>query len=519
MLFVFDCGSQYSGNLARRLEFLGVPYVMKKEFDAIDRAKGYSGFIISGSPSSVYDSDAPNIPEEIWTYGVPVLGICYGMQVMAHALGGRVVRAGDSADGDGAPRGAPSYGHSLLITNGFSIGAWAAPSESRVWMSHGDSVVKPPPTFQLITTPLNSSVIATMCDPARKFYGLQFHPEVEHTVHGDEWLAAFARVCALEPLDEAARLAKHQRLLKDLETRTAARIGQRVGIVAVSGGVDSTTLGVFLQKLGANVHCIFIDNGFLRKDECAEVTQALTTCGLARVHVIQAADEFIKALEGVTEPDQKRVIIGRVFARILAEQAQQLGAEWMGQGTLASDVIESGHAGGAAIKRHHNVGGMPTDFPLELVEPFRELYKDQVRALADQLSMPTTTTWRHPFPGPGLAIRVAGEVTAERLESVRAADAIFVEELRERDLYSKCAQAFAVLLEGRSVGVTGDARAYKEVVCLRAVSTSDYMTADWVALDKPVLDAISSRITNEVPSIGRVLFDITQKPPATIEWE
>ena len=509
MLFVFDCGSQYSGNLARRLELLGVPFVMKKEFDAGDTLRDLSGFIISGSPSSVHDSDAPKIPAEIWTYGLPVLGICYGMQVMAQQLGGRVEQSKHS-----------SYGVSTLITSATAaIGGWLPPHESRVWMSHGDSVVKFPPGFALGGNSLDISVIATMTDAKRKFYGLQFHPEVEHTENGDAWLAAFARVCGIAPLDAGWEGASKQSIFETLKAQVAPRVANRVGIVAVSGGVDSTTLAVFCQKLGAKLHCIFVDNGLLREGERDQVMQALDACGLVELECVDAARDFLHALKGVTEPDAKRVVIGREFARVLAAKAHALGAEWMGQGTLASDVIESGHAGGAAIKRHHNVGGMPEDFPLELVEPFRKLYKDQVRALAEYLGVPSALTWRHPFPGPGLAIRVAGAVTAERLESVRAADAIFVEELRERDLYSKCAQAFAVLLEGRSVGVTGDARAYKEVVCLRAVSTSDYMTADWVALDKSVLDAISSRITNEVPSIGRVLFDITQKPPATIEWE
>lgn len=499
MLVVVDCGSQYTASIGRRLAAIGVRVEVLSVVDPIP--PDARGIIVSGGPSSVHDSDAPNLSPALWKAELPVLALCYGMQAMAQALGGRVERGN-------VGYGGAEYGMTKLRGYG-QLGDWTVPKDSVVWMSHSDSVVELPPGFECLA---HSASLAAMACPARGLYALQFHPEVEHTQHGDAWLAAFARLCGESVADELPLD------LENLRKQVRAQVGERRGIVAVSGGVDSTTLAVLLLQIGVNVQPVFIDNGLLRENEAQEVEESLRAQGLP-LKVIDAQERFLQALSGVSDPDEKRRRIGKEFADILSLEAKNIGATWLAQGTLVSDVIESGHKGGAQIKRHHNVGGLPKSFGLELVEPFRELYKDQVRQIANELGLPKQLTWRHPFPGPGLAIRVAGALSAERLQTVRAADAIFVQELRERNLYELCAQAFAVLLEGRAVGVTGDARAYKEVICLRAVNTKDYMTADWVGFDKSDLDAIASRILAQVPTIGRVLYDLTQKPPGTIEWE
>jgi GMP synthase (glutamine-hydrolysing) len=506
---VLDFGSQYAQLIVRRIREAGV-YAELFPWDA-DPAEVLAlrpkGFVLSGGPASVYEPGAPSLPPYVLESGRPVLGICYGMQLLAHALGGRV-----------APAPAREYGRAEVEILEPEDPLWRGlPSPMAVWMSHGDRVEALPPGFRAMARSPNAP-FAAIDDPARRLYGVQFHPEVAHTPLGRELLRRFAvALCGCRPTWTPGAIAEEQ----------IARIRERVGgervLCAVSGGVDSTVTAVLVHRaVGEQLQCLFVDTGLLRRGEGEEVVAALRALGLP-VAAVNAAEAFLEALRGVTDPEEKRVRIGHTFIAVFAEHARRLGPfRFLAQGTLYPDVIESRapeRRAAARIKTHHNVGGLPPDLSFELIEPLRYLFKDEVRALGAHLGIPEALLRRQPFPGPGLAVRCVGEVTWERLERLRAADAIVQEELARSGWAERAAQAFAVLLPVRSVGVMGDARTYEEVVAVRAVATEDFMTASWVPLPHELLDRIATRIVNEVPGVNRVLYDITNKPPATIEWE
>ncbi|HXF82406.1 MAG TPA: glutamine-hydrolyzing GMP synthase [bacterium] len=505
-IVVLDFGAQYAQLIARRVRELRVhslilPY--DTPADELLRLRP-KGIILSGGPNSVYDPGAPRADAALFDGRIPVLGICYGMQLMAHTLGGRT-----------APAGGREYGRTRLFVD--DRGDLFRGLEARLlcWMSHGDAVAQLPPGFVALAR-TDHTPVAAMADRARRLYGVQFHPEVTHTPWGGQVLQNFLfTVCGVRPTWTMASF---------IETQTAAIrevVGERRAICALSGGVDSAAAAALVHRaIGDRLTCIFVDHGLLRRGEPEQVIRTFRDhFQIPLVHV-DARDRFLARLAGVTDPEQKRRRIGEEFIVVFEERARQLnGVEFLVQGTLYPDVIESGTRTAARIKTHHNVGGLPERLRFRLIEPFRELFKDEVREVARQLGLPDEMVWRHPFPGPGLAIRILGEVTPERLELERAADAIVVEELRSAGLMREIWQAFAVLLPVHSVGVMGDARTYGHTVAVRAVTSEDGMTADWARLPEDLLERISSRITREVPGISRVLYDITSKPPATIEWE
>jgi GMP synthase (glutamine-hydrolysing) len=444
----------------------------------------------------------------VFTLGVPVLGICYGMQLIAHTLGGKV-----------APSSEREYGPAdITVEHGESPLFAALPESQRVWMSHGDRLTGLPPGFHPIAHTA-SSPYAAMGDEERHWYGLQFHPEVVHTPHGRELLRNFVyRVCGCTEGWEPGAIVE----------QAVARIREQVGagrvICALSGGVDSAVAAALISRaVGDQLHCIFVDTGLLRRGEAEQVITTFKDNLHIPLTAVNAAEEFLAALEGVADPEAKRKIIGERFIRIFEREAETLGnVQFLAQGTLYPDVIESTSADrnvAAKIKTHHNVGGLPERMNLRLIEPLRYLFKDEVRAVGLELGLPESWVWRHPFPGPGLAVRILGPVTHERAETLRYADAIFQEELHRANLYRATQQAFAVLLPVQSVGVMGDYRTYADVIALRAVTTEDFMTADWARLPDEVLARTANRIVNEVPGVNRVVYDITSKPPATIEWE
>ncbi len=507
---VVDFGSQYAQLIARRVREAHV-YCELIPWDAPDEAferLELRGFILSGGPASVYEPDAPRLPRAVARAEKPVLGICYGMQVLAHELGGRV-----------APASEREYGPAELAVLDPDAPLFAdLPPREPVWMSHGDRIEALPPGWSALARTDNSPV-AAMGDVARGWYGLQFHPEVAHTRYGREILHNFLyRVCGCQGtwtpgsfIDEAV-----------------ARIREQVGdgrvVCGLSGGVDSAVTAALVGRaVGDQLTCIFVNTGLLRQGEPQQVVETFERALGLRLVAVDAAEEFLADLEGVTDPEEKRKRIGARFIRVFEREARALGrVDFLAQGTLYPDVIESTSAETRAaqkIKTHHNVGGLPPDLPFRLIEPLRYLFKDEVRAVGEALGLPEEIVWRHPFPGPGLAIRVLGEVTWPRLETLRKADAILLEEVRAAGLYRQTAQVFAVLLPVRSVGVMGDGRTYADVVALRAVTTDDFMTADWARLPYELLARISSRIVNEVPGVNRVVYDITSKPPGTIEWE
>ncbi len=511
---ILDYGSQYTQLIARRVRELCV-YCEIFPWDAPEEqvmARSPMGFILSGGPNSVYAPGAPTLPAYVTRAGVPILGLCYGMQLMAHTLGGRVVAAGRREYG-------PARVRVIAADSPLFAGL---PTELDVWMSHGDRVEKVPPGFATLAASDNTPC-AAMGDDARRWYGLQFHPEVQHTPRGRELLHRFLyAICGCHGNWTPGAF------IQEAVERVRDQVGDGIVICGLSGGVDSAVAATLIHRaVGERLTCVFVDTGLLRRGEPQQVVETFRRELGMRLVTVNAVKEFLTALRGVADPERKRQIIGERFVRVFEREAAAIvdhaGRQvrrFLGQGTIYPDVIESaGRAHARRIKSHHNVGGLPPDMDFELVEPLRELFKDEVRRVGEELGLSPDLVWRHPFPGPGLAVRVLGEVTWERLERLRAADAIWIAELQAAGLYRQVAQAFAVLLPVRTVGVMGDGRTYQEVVALRAVTTEDFMTASWAYLPHELLARVSARIVNEVDGVNRVVYDISSKPPATIEWE
>jgi GMP synthase (glutamine-hydrolysing) len=522
-ILILDFGAQYTQLIARRLRETDVyceihPYDVGDDFV---RSFGARGIVLSGGPESVTVGETPRAPAAVWDAGVPVLGICYGMQTMAAQLGGTVEPGIVREFGYAEVR---ARGHTALLrdlqdrrnTDGHGL--------LDVWMSHGDKVIEPPAGF-VVAASSPACAIAAMADESRHFYGVQFHPEVTHTKQGAAILARFAHdICG----------CGHDWNMRDYVGEAIASIRAKVGsdevLLGLSGGVDSSVAAALLHRaIGAQLTCVFVDHGLLRRNEAEQVLDTFSTHLGVRVVHVDATDEFLAALAGVDDPERKRKIIGRLFVDVFQREAAKLrNVRWLAQGTIYPDVIESASAKGNkahTIKSHHNVGGLPETLHLALLEPLRELFKDEVRKLGLEVGLPREMVFRHPFPGPGLGVRILGEVRREWAELLRSADAIFIDELRAargadgKSWYDSVAQAFAVFLPIRSVGVMGDGRTYEHAVALRAVQTTDFMTAHWAPLPHELLARISTRITNEVRGINRVVYDISSKPPATIEWE
>jgi GMP synthase (glutamine-hydrolysing) len=516
-VLILDFGAQYTQLIARRVREMGVYceiYAWDVGVEEITRFAP-KAIILSGGPESVYDAKAPEAPATVFTLGVPVLGICYGMQTMAAQLGGQVELSRHREFGAAQVR--PS-GNSRLLDGLEDNRDAKGRRVLDVWMSHGDRVMAAPPGFSVIASSDNAP-LAAMADESRRLYALQFHPEVTHTLQGGEILRRFVREIA----GCAANWATNN-IIEDSVARIRAQVGADGVLLGLSGGVDSSVLAALLHRaIGAQLVCVFVDHGLLRLGEGDQVMATFAEHMGVRVIRVDAAARFLAALAGETDPEKKRKVIGRVFIEVFDEQAAELqDVKWLAQGTIYPDVIESaGSKTGKAhvIKSHHNVGGLPQHMKLKLLEPLRELFKDEVRKLGIELGLPAHMVHRHPFPGPGLGVRILGEIHQEHADLLRRADAIFIEELRRDGLYDKVSQAFAVFLPVRSVGVMGDGRRYDYVIALRAVETIDFMTARWARLPYEFLDRVAHRIINEVPGISRVVYDISGKPPATIEWE
>jgi len=516
-ILILDFGAQYSQLIARRVREAQV-YCELHPWDVSDafiREFNPRGIILSGGPASVWEGGAPRAPQTVFEIGVPVLGICYGMQTMAAQLGGRVEMGQVREFGYAEVR---ARGHSALLRDIQDRVTVEGHALLDVWMSHGDKVNAVPPGFKVIASNA-ATPIAAMADETRKFYGVQFHPEVTHTLQGKAILERFVReICGL------SGDWKMPDYIEEAVGRICSEVGKDEVVLGLSGGVDSSVAATLIHRaIGSQLTCIFVDNGLLRLNEAEQVMDTFARhLGVKVVH-IDAREQFLGHLKGVTDPEQKRRIIGREFVEVFQREAKRLpGVKWLAQGTIYPDVIESAGAKtkkAQTIKSHHNVGGLPETLHLRLLEPLRELFKDEVRELGIALGLPREMVFRHPFPGPGLGVRILGEVKAEYADLLRRADAIFIDELRASGWYEKTAQAFAVFLPVRSVGVMGDGRTYEYVVALRAVQTEDFMTAHWAELPHTLLSKVANRIINEVRGINRVVYDISSKPPATIEWE
>jgi GMP synthase (glutamine-hydrolysing) len=515
-ILVVDFGSQYSELIARRVRELNVysePVSYRITRDEIKKIAP-KGIILSGGPNSVYEKGAPSCSEEIFSLGIPVLGVCYGMQLMVKLLGGTVVQADKH-----------EYGKAILEVNPKDKLFLDLESKFVSWMSHGDSVTELPQDF-VVSAKTKNTPTAAISNHKTKLYGVQFHPEVIHTMNGLEVLRNFViNICSAKPNWTT------ERFIEDSISQIRDKVGNKKILLALSGGVDSSTLAFLLNKaIGENLTCMFIDQGFMRKSEPERLLTTFQNEFSIKVHYINAKDRFLSAIKGVVDPEQKRKVIGNEFIRVFEEESKKIGPfDYLAQGTLYPDVIESadsnidpvtGERVAVKIKSHHNVGGLPKDLQFKLIEPFRKLFKDEVRKIARKLGVPKRIIERHPFPGPGLGIRIIGEVTEDRLKILREADSIIRDEINKAGLYNSVWQVFGVLLAPiQSVGVMGDKRTYFSPIVLRAVTSEDGMTADWAKVPYDVLEKISTRLVNEVVGINRVVYDITSKPPATIEWE
>ena len=509
MIVIIDFGSQFNQLIARRVRECRVYCQIEPPTVSAGQIREWApdGIILSGGPSSIYEKDSPRVDPGIFDLGIPVLGICYGMHYMVDALGGQVTKADKREYGFAALK----CGEETGLFGGIG-------KETVTWMSHGDSIGALPKGFS-ITASTDNTRVAAMADDRRKFFGVQFHPEVEHTVKGRKIIRNFLfDICGCKPSWTMRSFAK-QTIDEIRET-----VGDKKVILGLSGGVDSSVTALLIHKaIGKNLTCIFVDNGLLRKDEAAQLKLKLNRHLKINIIFVNAAARFVKALSKISDPERKRKIIGKTFIEVFNEQALKIkDADFLAQGTLYPDIIESRSAFGgptAVIKSHHNVGGLPKNMKLKLVEPLKYLFKDEVRKLGKTLGMDDDLVWRQPFPGPGLAIRVIGEITKKRLDVLREVDAVLQEEIRAAGYYRKLWQSFAVLLPIKSVGIMGDGRTYENIVAIRAVTSKDAMTADWAKLPHKLLGRISNRIINEVRGVNRVVYDISSKPPSTIEWE
>jgi len=509
MILIIDFGSQYNQLIARRVRESRVYCQIETPDVNIEYIKKLNpkGIILSGGPSSIYEKHSPKINKAVFDLGIPVLGICYGMQFMIGALGGIVKRA-DKRE----------YGFATLYIKNHEDLFKGVNTNTECWMSHGDSIVKLPRGFKTTASTENTNIAATV-NSKKNLYGLQFHPEVHHTFQGKKMLRNFIfQACGCK------RTWTMKSFAKDSINQIKETVKGKKVILGISGGVDSSVAALLIHKaIGKNLACIFVDNGLLRKDEAKKVKQTLKQHLHINVRFVSSTTRFLKGLAGVSDPEEKRKIIGGIFMEVFEAEAKKIkGADFLAQGTLYPDVIESVSAFGgptSVIKSHHNVGGLPKKMKLKLVEPLRYLFKDEVRLLGKELGLPDELIWRQPFPGPGLAIRIIGEITQRRLSILREVDAVLLEEIKKNRYYKKLWQSFAVLLPIKSVGVMGDKRTYENIVAVRAVTSKDAMTADWARLPHKLLGKISNRIINEVNGVNRVVYDISSKPPSTVEWE